>query len=328
MSRSITATAPGKVVLTGEYAVLDGAPAVCMAINRRARAVVSEIAGNVSQVKAPGFSDALAQFQMTQDRVEWLNGGAVFDIVAAVLQSGYTRSGSSLDITLDTRSFIDDDSGLKIGIGSSAALTVAFSAAVSGSAEVRELARNAHKILQGASGSGLDIACSTRGGLIGFRVAGAEVTDLKWPQDLQFRLIWTGVAVSTVDKISQLMAHPDKPSRAALVSAAEAMAVTWAGGDASAIIENLADYAKQLRTFGIDHELGIFDAGHDSLWRAARAANLVYKPCGAGGGDVGIVFGRDAPELDAFVAALPPQFSVIDCALDPSGLRIEEGVSR
>ena len=30
------ATAPGKLILTGEYAVLDGAPAVVVAVDRRA----------------------------------------------------------------------------------------------------------------------------------------------------------------------------------------------------------------------------------------------------------------------------------------------------
>ena len=36
-----SASAPGKIVLAGEYAVLWDAPAVCMAIDRRARACVS-----------------------------------------------------------------------------------------------------------------------------------------------------------------------------------------------------------------------------------------------------------------------------------------------
>ncbi len=37
----ITASAPGKLVLSGEYAVLDGAPAICMAVDRRARVTIS-----------------------------------------------------------------------------------------------------------------------------------------------------------------------------------------------------------------------------------------------------------------------------------------------
>lgn len=324
MNPSATASAPGKVVLSGEYVVLDGAPAICMAINRRARAVVSRFPGPVSQVKAPGFSDVLGQYRMTQNGIEWLSGEDVFEIVAAVLEATHKRPDSSLDITLDTEAFIDADSGLKIGIGSSAALTVALSAAITGSGDVLETARIAHRKLQGGSGSGVDVACSARGGLIHYRVQGAEVSTLEWPDNLRFRLIWTGVAANTVDKLARFHTEPVHPSRAALGSAAETMATAWAQGDADRIIENTGEYVERLRAFGDDHKLGIFDAGHDALRAAARALNLVYKPCGAGGGDVGIVLGSDAAELDAFVAALPSHFSVIDCALDAGGAKIDE----
>ena len=32
---TVVASAPGKIVLSGEYAVLFGAPAICLAVNRR-----------------------------------------------------------------------------------------------------------------------------------------------------------------------------------------------------------------------------------------------------------------------------------------------------
>ena len=36
----IRASAPGKIVLSGEYAVLDGAPAICAAVDRRAAVTI------------------------------------------------------------------------------------------------------------------------------------------------------------------------------------------------------------------------------------------------------------------------------------------------
>jgi phosphomevalonate kinase len=78
-------------------------------------------------------------------------------------------------------------------------------------------------------------------------------------------------------------------------------------------------YIEQLREFSIDHDLGIFDAGHDEIHGAASAANLVYKPCGAGGGDVGIVFSRDV-----FAKQLPDKYTMLDCQLSKTGVLIEE----
>ena len=56
-------TAPGKLVLSGEYAVLDGAPAVAMAIDRRAVVDVSRSQEPWHSVIAPGFTQTEGRFQ-------------------------------------------------------------------------------------------------------------------------------------------------------------------------------------------------------------------------------------------------------------------------
>jgi phosphomevalonate kinase len=318
-----TASAPGKVVLSGEYAVLDGAPAICMAVDRRAGAIVEDSANPFSEVRAPGFSNVVGRFRILDDGVEWVAGQDVFEIVDAVMQVGNLGSGSSLHITLDTEAFIDPASRSKIGIGSSAALTVALSAAVAGSGDVQQAACRAHTILQRGAGSGVDIACSLNGGLIGFRM-NDDVTKLEWPQGLQFRLIWTGVASSTTDKLALFNTSPEHASRSALAAASRSMAAAWAGGSADEIVGTYAAYIDKLQAFSVDHALGIFDAGHDRLVDDARTANLVYKPCGAGGGDVGILLGSDRAALDAFVADLPADFRLVDCELDLNGTKLEK----
>ena len=47
--------ADGKIVLAGEYAVLWGAPAVCMAVDRRAVVTVDKSANGQCRVTTPGF---------------------------------------------------------------------------------------------------------------------------------------------------------------------------------------------------------------------------------------------------------------------------------
>jgi len=78
-----------------------------------------------------------------------------------------------------------------------------------------------------------------------------------------------------------------------------------------------------LREFSDDHELGIFDAGHAEMVAAAAAAGLVYKPCGAGGGDIGIVLASDAESIAAFVDRANEQnFRHLAVKVDPLGVQV------
>ncbi len=325
MTSRVAASAPGKVVLSGEYAVLDGAPAICMAVDRRAYVTLADTDGDHSEVTAPGYSDDVGRFVTVDDDIEWQHGEASFGVVDSVWRVADLRQKGAMAINLDTSEFIDVATQRKIGIGSSAAITAALCAAASHSADVSALttlAQRAHAILQGGTGSGADVACSLSGGLIEYRREGASVEALKWPAGLSYRLIWTGVAVSTTDKLKKLAANVSKPSRVLLAGASEDMAVAWRSADASKIIEGYRDYSEQLRRFGSDHNLGIFDAGHDELWHAANTAGLTYKPCGAGGGDVGILLGADDTALDAFTDSQSTHCTVLDCEMSPTGVRI------
>jgi len=297
-----------------------------MAVDRRARAAIADIDGGTSQVRAPGYTNEVGQFASLDGDIRWLNGQALFGIVEAVLRAAdVIQSGAQL-IDLDTSDFIDPERHQKIGIGSSAALTVAMCAAVRGSTDmgaIMAVAQRAHVGLQEGAGSGVDIACSLSGGLIEYRMEGTSVSKLDWPEGLSYRVIWTGVAASTRDKLRKLNTGTSLPSRDRLVGASEGMADAWQSGDADRIIEEYCRYNEQLRQFSIDHDLGIFDAGHEEIWRAAGDVDLRYKPCGAGGGDVGIVFGTDDAELDSFIEGLATKYVFLDCRLSHVGAMIE-----
>jgi phosphomevalonate kinase len=71
--------------------------------------------------------------------------------------------------------------------------------------------------------------------------------------------------------------------------------------------------------------LGIFDAGHAELVTAAEAAGLVYKPCGAGGGDVGILLGDDAAAVDSFIVSqLPEDCCRLNMQIDMQGVLVSQ----
>lgn len=326
--QQVVASAPGKLVLCGEYAVLEGAPAICMAVNRRARVTVALSGDEHHIVTAPGLTHEYGRFQLRDGELEWLEAGEKFRLFDAVWRTAEAQPDAGRSFELDTREFLDSDGGSKLGIGSSAALAVALSAALcelAGSgADTASIAFAAHREFQDGRGSGVDIACSVAGGLIEYRQGDAvRSRRLSWPSGLAHALIWSGVSASTKSKLEHLDNQLSRPSRAALVYSARRIAGAWSAGSADAILDEYRDYIKVLREFSIDHELGIFDAGHAELTAAAHAAGLVYKPCGAGGGDMGIVLGDDPAAIEAFVGnALPPGFQLLDMNIDLNGVQV------
>ncbi|MDH3638826.1 MAG: hypothetical protein OES09_10250, partial [Gammaproteobacteria bacterium] len=67
----ITASAPGKIVLLGEYAVLAGVPALVMAIDRRAEVQLTENRRQYSRLTAPGYTDQVLRFTFDGDTPQW-----------------------------------------------------------------------------------------------------------------------------------------------------------------------------------------------------------------------------------------------------------------
>ena len=308
MSR-ITSSAPGKVVLSGEYAVLDGAPAVAMAVDRRA--VVTVQASAEPSVRCEGL-DGEPDLRL-------------FECVRQALGLGDWHASACLD----SRAFSDTDSGIKFGIGSSAALSVALVRALAprdiDDERLLSIAMNAHRTFQQGRGSGVDVASSFRGGLIEYRL-GAAPRSLRWPSGLHYSLLWSGIAASTPARLARLDAAAASASRDALGSAAAELAMAWAGADADDLLRHYRDYVRMLRQFDVDHRLGIFDAGHDALSERGSTASTVYKPCGAGGGDIGIVFGTDPDAVRAFAdSASVSGFRELEMRLDPEGVTVEGG---
>lgn len=285
---SVSASAPGKVVLSGEYAVLDGAPAICMAVDRRAIATLNDEAAEIADPSS---------------------------LVLSIMRT----AGVSVAPHCDTSAFTSP-AGEKLGLGSSAALTVAMLAAFDGKTPDLERAIAAHREWQGGSGSGVDVACSLHGGLIEYLANDATVVPVAWPEGLEFRLVWSGAPSSTGEKLSTLESMARQASADRLVAQAESVASAWKSGDANKVLTAYGAYTESLRAFSVDHELGIFDAGHDEIVDAASAANIVYKPCGAGGGDIGIALSTSGAALDIFVWQLG--LRLVDCALDPCGVKV------
>ena len=332
MTEQITASAPGKVVLSGEYAVLNGAPAVCMAVNRRAIVTIEETDEEHHVVVAPGHVDEPRRFLVRGGVFGWLDSSDEFELLEEVWRASGLHRRGGLSLRLDTSAFLDSEHGWKTGIGSSAALSVALAFALNelapGGLDPEAVAHEGHLAFQGGLGSGVDIATSATGGLVEYHMKNREASRLSMPAGLECRLFWSGSPASTGKKLEKLSSRGPQPSIDALVFSAKRMAGAWESGSAQEVLTRCREYIEVLREFSADHDLGVFDAGHDELAALAADAGLVYKPCGAGGGDIGILLTDDAGRADEFIAeSLPDEFRALDLQLDEQGAQVRRGLN-
>ena len=322
----IAASAPGKFVLSGEYAVLDGAPAVCVAVDRRAQVLIEPHDGDHCVVRAPGFSDETGQFTVNPGGLNWLDGAEDFGLFAAVWAASRPAAlDDAVAISLDTTAFRDPASGSKIGLGSSAALAAALAAALHalGGAGAPGAAHAGHRRFQGGAGSGVDVACSITGGVIEYRMSDRQVTPLAWPDGLHYSVLWSGVAAETRGRLARFRAQAESRARDDLGEASNAVAAELERGDAMAVLAALDDYTRTLRRFDGAHALGIFAAGHAQLADSASGEDVVYKPCGAGGGDIGVALATSEATLASFEKmAARAGFARLGLSVDPRGAEL------
>lgn len=329
---SVSVSSPGKAVLSGEYAVLRQAPAISTAVDCRAVARLVATPDSFHCVATPGHADGRWRFTANSaGEIDWLDeppAGGLRLIEAAWLAIA-PRVRGGLSITVDTSGFFATDSHTKLGLGSSAAAMTALIGALceldSGNNDIVILANKAHVALQQGLGSGVDIATSIQGGVIEYRMGNPGVQPhYSWPDGLYYRFLWSGEPADTVSKIGKFeTVGSNDESISALVAASEAAASAWAAGDTAEILSVFRRYTDTLRQFSIDHDLGIFDAGHDKMTGLAASCGVVYKPCGAGGGDIGIVLASDKSAMIGFCAqAMTNGFQQLAVALDRNGVRV------
>jgi len=352
---TIASSAPGKLVLLGEYAVLFGHPAVVMAVNRRARVDLRAAEGETWSVAAPGLAELPTAFNLDRDRgFQWrepeteatarpiLVERVVGSLVASKVIDPEALPPAS--ITLDTRGFFQSTAGgsVKLGLGSSAALTVALTEAFhhwspegarSSEVDLNQLLE-LHRSFQDGRGSGIDLAASFTGGVVEYRLTEDGQTPsaraLELPEGLHLVFLWTGRSASTAGFLARLEEGMRKDGGAIASALSDLGRVSTTGvadlqaGDVAALLDDVSDFGEAMEQLGHAAGIPILSDEHLELRRLAADVGVRYKPSGAGGGDVGIGFTDDTEAATEFAAkAADAGFLPLNLEVDPCGVNSE-----
>jgi phosphomevalonate kinase len=306
MNTRVVARAPGKLFVLGEYAVLDGCPAVVAAIDRTVE-VALELGSPGTRVRI-NSALASAEFSTTAPPAE--TGPLRF--ASATFRSAVSRfpEVAQRDAVITIVSHLDERQGTKLGLGSSAAVTAGVVAAVFAAAgqdlatksccdRLFSVALDAHRRVQGKLGSGADVAASVYGGIVLFRPREGmpQITPLRLPSHACLLAAWTGEPASTPDLVQRYQSaqNGSAAKRAAFVQATRACVDDFVAGLAcgslslSAVLAN----GRLLEQLATDLNLPLVTPRLRQLVSVARAEGAAAKISGAGGGDCGIALTRD-----------------------------------
>jgi phosphomevalonate kinase len=270
--------APGKVVLSGAYSVLDGAPAIVTAVSRYVE-VDTERTGTF-------------------------------------LTPEVRAAGMAVPLFFDASALRENDR--KIGLGSSAAILLATLAAraLDRAPETppEELRRQlflpalrAHQTAQGG-GSGIDVASSCFGGTLAFHrgTDRPRVSPLTLPTGLCLEVWSSTTEASTAGLIASVKtfarAQPESygPLITAQATAAEQALLACETNDPTRFLAALDAQRIALSHLGQASGTNIVTEQVEQLARVAAASGAVVIPAGAGGGDIALYVGYEpSTALDA-----------------------------
>jgi mevalonate kinase len=327
-----TSSAPGKVYLFGEHAVVYGEPAVPCAIERRAQVTVERREDEQIRVQAndltldgftvtwDGETDTRPDVDVPTPLVEAAMGyieGAIEQALDAVEQ---TQAG--FDVT------IESEIPLGAGLGSSAAVVVAGIDAATRelgtNLEPERIANRAYQVeyeVQDGQASRADTFCSAMGGAV--RVQGDDCRRIRDVPELPFVIGYDGEAGDTGQLVAGVRELKDAYEFAS--DTVKAIGDIVRSGETALENDDVEEIGRLMDfNHGLLSALGVSARSLDSMvWAARDAEALGAKLTGAGGGGCIVALDR-SEQTHTALEYTPGCESAFRAELDTEGVRAEE----
>jgi phosphomevalonate kinase len=228
----------------------------------------------------------------------------------------------SFDLNIDTSQFYIEKNKNKLGLGSSAALTVALIALIANHLRIEKnlftkkydlfrFACETHYFAQGNRGSGIDSAASIFGGINVYNINCSDIQEgtqqispVSVLPNLFLLSVWSGVSVSTRKLLSRVEDFRSQHKReyeetmSRLRTLSSCGCESYAKKNLSDFLDIVQDYYEVLKIFSTRSNIPIISDIHEKIAKIVNRSDAIYKPSGAGGGDIGIAFCDSEEKLE------------------------------
>ncbi|AGP30359.1 phosphomevalonate kinase [Corynebacterium terpenotabidum] len=344
MSTRITEVrTPGKLYIAGEYAVVEpGYPAVLVAVDRYITVRVSPASTDTGHITSDQNAGSRLEWYRRDGHMLIAPDQDQFSFVLSavrIVEEAAVELGAPLQVyDLDITSELDDDSGRKFGLGSSAAVTVATVRALCEHyrldltrMEQLKLALLASIGVQ-RSGSGGDVAASMFGGWIAYTSfdrdwarteqarrplldllradwPGLSVRRVVPPDHLRLLVGWTGSPASTSRLVDDVQSHKGTDAAWSYAgfladsrACVEAFVAALDADDTEGVLAGIRCNRTLLHELGEHTGTTIETPTLRRLIESAEDHGGAAKTSGAGGGDCGIVLISESSPIDDLLA--------------------------
>jgi phosphomevalonate kinase len=265
----------------------------------------------------------------------------VFEEINRIIQSrGYQFEPITIEINTDD--FFSANGENKYGFGSSAAMAVALINALLTEVNLRsdyttddffQLAFQTHRKAQGNLGSGIDIAASVYGNVLIYQLGyekdkpiGSGQPVNRW-DGLYVVPIWAGHSTSTRKMVRSVGALKESSPKvfdnimAQLIQCSEDGCISYIKKDRATFFNCIREFNKILADLGEKSNTPIVSDAHKKLIDLISGAGAVYKPSGAGGGDIGVAFCTSAEAVEEISQKLINSgFQILDYKIADAGM--------
>lgn len=297
MSHAASVASPGKLMIAGEYSVLEpGGIAIAFAVDSGIRISLESAESDLLTSPALGF------------RGKALRRDDEGRFVSIALECCRARfpDPRGWHVTIDGGIRLN---GEKVGLGDSASVVAGVVRAFLQSCGHGDstmglgIALEAHYRASGNTGSGYDVATSFLGSAILYGpperlqqnngqtepMEPAYLEVLEWPQSLHWGAGFCGRGVSTRELLASLSTRPASDMEE-LSRLTRACAEAWKAGQVQKILETLSTLDPALEQWSASRGVSLFTPAMREMRRIALSMGAVPRVSGAGGGDSLLVF--------------------------------------